>query len=253
MPIEPPLSPDDFIRLGQAVENARLKAGLKQEALASAMGVDTRSYRKVKSGEHRSLGLYRAAAQTLGFDIDSLVNALIAERAGLADAAYGAYAREATADLRGQWSLFRRSFTLEGHLFHLRMTIDWSNEHNALTFHEDHKYSTEGLKRVDHSQHGLIHISRASGQLHFVTQTEGSVRLMTTGVPVTRGGHKRLNGGVFTQVEGVSGFRPAFSPLFMDKAGHDHPVGPIAPGDNGFDTLVTELDRIEHDLLICPD
>lgn len=138
-----------------------------------------------------------------------------------APAELGAYSRAAVHVLEGRYLTLRPSFEVAGAIYAYRTDISWDG--GKLVFAE-----AERLDMVN-AQKGLVSVPIPSGQIYFLTNEEGQMRLAVLGRQLRTGAMY----GLLTTLLAGSGpqLQPVATPLALIPLGEGKAFGRILEGD----------------------
>jgi transcriptional regulator with XRE-family HTH domain len=235
---------DDAARfeLGRRIQHECHRLRITQKVLADRAGYDEKTIRNIFRGIRVRPAILEDVCKCLSLTVDS-------SSTTSAKAKYGGYTRIQVEEYEGRFLAYRRSFSIPANLVRSLYEFSWNDERGCLTFHETQKYATEVQAPLDLS--GEVFISANIGLLHLVTVFNGAVRLIT--LTRMRPDTLAMRGSVQTQAQDEFFFRPAISPIVMQKC---HPaigvdqiasmVGPVLPTDPEYQRLNTALNEIEN-------
>jgi len=213
---------------------------------------------KILSGKPVHNATLMKVLDTLQVDIESIVgdSGVITHAPDRSPDHLGAYEFSEVEHLVGSYFGYRRRYDRGHGIYRSFFSITWDDKDAHLTFIETQIVRRRGANKVTATHSGPVSISRQHRTVHLITQTHGSVRLITLVQPAM--GDTDFRGVVLTQHEvmpqpGLSYFVPGISPLYLRKLStpltHVDAVsrcGTINAADTEYESVDEELCLIER-------
>jgi hypothetical protein len=229
------------------IERALVQKSWTRIRLAEVTGYDERTIRNVLGGKAVRDQTIVDICQALGIEADLDPHGHVE----VADRAYGEYPRGPYRKYEGGYFAYRRSFSSAVRIMRTVVELEWC-EGEGLIFHE-HSQFVAGRKQIDNSQSGHVYISQTTGLMHFLTTTEGAIRLVTLTKMI--GGEEVMRGAVLTQIDRDAHYLPSFSPIVLAKVKNYEPekhrpmAGPMEEVAAEFSFISAELEHTERKVI----
>jgi transcriptional regulator with XRE-family HTH domain len=236
----------------EKITKALLNKSWTRTKLAHETGYDVRTIRTVLGGiEPVRDQTIIDICQVLGIKAELSHSA--SDEIEVAESWYGSYAREPYRHYEGFFLANRRSFSFPDQFIRSVYEIRWDEEDWIFVFQEHQSYLSHNKRKIDHSQTGEMYVSQFTDLIHLVTVNAGAVRTLT--LTKMRGAGAVMRGAVLTQSDRGLFFQPSISAIYLEKIANYEPhvhlskIGPVKPGDNDYDVIQTEMQRVEQDVM----
>jgi len=234
------------------IQNARAgsnKLISSPKSLAHAAGVSEATIYKLHSGEF-SVKTLRLVEDILGanFHNGEENNPSHEHSFGTHQAIVdsGGYTRSQIEPYLGNYLSIRRSVSFPDNFLGTYITVFWDEENQIAKFTEDNNFTASDGRKLDFSQSGTLHMSSQIGTIHFLTSTNGALRMMTlTRLQVP---DLVMYGAILSQIPEGGHYMPLKTTVFLKKITESYTenvldfLGPIKKEHPSYNSICRDLD-----------
>jgi hypothetical protein len=246
------LSGSQARHIAKVAEQAKLTAGLSNDAIADKAGYNEKTVRDVIKGRCLVYETVKDVCFVLDIDLDKhlVLTGLNVSTEGNAPAHLGGYSKENYLDLIGSYTTLRPTYHNTSNLRCYRTDLDWNVGASCLRFTEFDRPDAE-------CQTGQVYIPRGSAFMYLLTLDKGWVRTIIVSQLI---GKASIMRGLILSQYNVSGnnFAPICTPIVYIKSEpivQGIPCNEIAPSHAGyakFASLLTETVSQNFVKLVIP-
>ena len=219
------MSKPDYGQIAKIVDQIMNEKRISNQDLAFQAKVDADTVRRLRRGERVRDHSLKSIEDALGINADTYLGS--SPSSAMAPAALGGYPLANYRNYIGTYYMFRHSYDIENRVICCLFEIRWDDDTGCLVWNEIQE-------NVD--QRGKVHTPRFSGQVilpaglsivQFIyTNDSGLNRIITTSSLL--GSAPEYFIGVLLGINQRSGgYRPAASPVYIEKAKWDEEPGKI--------------------------